>query len=114
MITTKRFPDFDIRQGSSMENVSIELNCHVRVKRQGKWWRVSVSNQYRYQNYADQFQQFAQDLRRFQAHCKMTELFWTVPTDPIKIEEYKERDIMIECQSHLSNKEEDLMRYGPT
>jgi hypothetical protein len=111
MMTTKRFPEFDIRQAGSMDRIQIRVECFVRVKRGGRYWKVVVADEYIYQTYQEQFQRFAQDLQLFHARCKMTELFFQLPNERMR-EQMIEKRIFAECHSHLSNKEEDILRYG--
>jgi hypothetical protein len=111
MMTNKRFPEFDIRQAGTMDQITILVECYVRVKRKNKYWRVLVSNNFTYIHYTQQFQQFALDLQRFHTQCKMTELFFQMPGENAR-KFLISKGSLQECNSHLSNKEEDILRYG--
>lgn len=113
MMTTKRFPEFDIRQAGSMDRVKVLVECYVRIKRKNKYWRVLVADDFMYMNYAQQFQQFALDLQRFHAHCRMTEIFFQMPSENAR-RILIDKGSLQECNSHLTNKEEDILRYGKT
>ncbi len=111
MITNKRFPEFDVHQSGSMEeSILITLECYVRVKRKGKHWRVLIRETYGYSNYMHQFQGFTQDLQRFIGVCKRYELFWQLPNKTM-IQDMIFKGTLAQCNSHLSNKEEDLIQY---
>lgn len=112
-MTTKRFPEFDARQSGSMDRITVHLECFVRIKRDNRYWKVLVADDFTYMNYIKEFQQFTIDVQRFHAHCRMTELFFQMPSENM-LEQLLRRGIFEECHSHLSNKEEDLLRYGKT
>jgi hypothetical protein len=113
MTTTKTFPEFDTRQRGSAGRWEILIETYVRVLREGAYWRVLIRNNMSYSSEVEVAQVLPRDIERFLMDCKKTELLYMLPS-------YSQRSNMeqmkslLPCGSHLTNKEEDLLRYGNT
>ena len=113
MTTTKTFPEFDTRQSGCADRWEIMIETYVRVHREGAHWRVLIRSNMSYSSHLEIAQVLPRDIERFLMHCKKTELLDVLPEFHQR-ENMKITKSLLPCISHLTNKEEDLIRYGNT
>lgn len=112
MRTTEQFPEFDMSTRHDDNKTIIEIKTYVRVERDGEYWKVLITSVSEFLIEKNALERsYCRLLQDFMIECKKAELFWQKPKGDLLAAMLLNHSL-VKCDSHLTNKENDILRYA--